>query len=204
MSSESRVKIVKIMCVLALVAGAYGFGRYAQPAKVVVTEHVVTVEKQVIVTQVVTKTQIQVVKVRDTQKDVHKVEVTEKKADGTVTTTVTTDDKSKSQTDVTKDATATSQTNTVDKTLLTQTDDKKTVTTYDSKPKWSLTLQPGFEFGEALGVTSGSYNLLSKALPMAPHLMANVGIEHRLLGPILVGAWANTRLDAGLSVRLEW
>lgn len=197
-------KIAKVAIVVALVVGGYGFGRYAQPAKVVVTEHVVTVEKQVIVTQVVTKTQIQVVKVRDTQKDVHQVAVTETKPDGTKVVTVTTDDKSKSQTDVNKDIAADTQTNTLDKTVLTQTDDKKTITTFGSKPQWSLTLQPGFEFGEALGVTSGSYNLLSKALPMAPRLMANVGIEHRFIGPIFLGAWANTRLDAGLSIRLEW
>jgi len=197
-------KIAKVAIVVALVVGGYALGRYAQPAKVVVTERVVTVEKQVVVTQVVTKTQIQVVKVRDTQKDVHKVEVTEKKADGTVTTTVTTDDKSKSQTDLNKDVNAATQTNVTAKTVLSQTDDKKTVTTFGSKPQWSLVLQPGFEFGEALGVTNSSYNLLSKALPMAPHLMANIGIEHRFIGPIFLGAWANTRLDAGLSIRLEW
>jgi hypothetical protein len=136
------------------------------------------------------------------QKDVHKVAVTETKADGTKVTTVTVDDKSKSETDT--KANGATQTNTAEKTLLTQTDDKKTVTTFDSKPNWSLTLQPGFEFGEALGVSSGSYNLLSKALPMAPRLMANIGIEHRFIGPIFLGAWANTRLDAGLSIRMEW
>lgn len=202
--STQGSKIVKVIIVAVLLLGAYAFGRYATPAKVVVTEKVVTVEKQVVVTQTVTKTEVQVVKVRDTQKDVHKVEVTEKKPDGTTTTTVTTDDKSKSQTDINKDATNNTQTNTTDKTLITQTDDKKTVTTF-GKPNWSLILQPGFAFGDALGLgNSSSYNLLSKALPMAPHLMANVGIEHRFIGPIFLGAWANTRLDGGISIRLEW
>jgi hypothetical protein len=202
--SANTSKAVRVLVVVLLLVAAYAFGRYAQPAKVVVTEKIVTVEKQVVVTQTVTKTQVQVVKVRDTQKDVHKVEVTEKKADGTVTTTVTTDDKSKSQTNINKDATADTQTKTTDKTLITQTDDKKTVTTF-GKPDWSLSIQPGFAFGDALGLGNGSsYNLLSKALPMAPHLMANIGVEHRFIGPIFLGAWANTRLDAGLSIRLEW
>jgi hypothetical protein len=191
-------KIAKVLVVLALVIGGYAFGRYAQPAKVVVTERIVTVEKQVVVTQTVTQTKIQVVKVRDTQKDVHKVAVTETKPDGTKVVTVTTDDKSKTQTDINKDATTDAQSKTLDKTLITQTDDKKTVTTYD-KPAWSLTLQPGYEFGG-----TSQYNLLSKALPMAPKLMTGVGIEHRFIGPVFLGAWANTRLDAGISIRLEW
>jgi hypothetical protein len=203
MNTDTKQKVARIGLIIALVAGAYGFGRYAQPAKVVVTEHVVTVEKQVVVTKTVVQHDVQIVKVRDTQKDVHKVEVTETKADGTKVVTVTTDDKSKTQTDTDKTAATNTQTQTTDKTLLTQTEDKKTVTTYD-KPAWSLTLQPGFEFGDAIGGGSSSYNLLSKALPMAPHMMANVGIEHRFIGGLFLGAWANTRLDAGLSIRLEW
>jgi len=201
--TASSSKIAKIVLCIAFVVGGYAFGRYAQPAKVVVTEKVVTVEKQVVVTQVVTKTEVQVVRVKDTQKDVHRVEITEKKPDGTVTRTVTVDDKSKSQVDVNKGATSATQTNTSEKTALVQTEDKKTVTVYD-KPAWSLTLQPGFAFGDAIGGNASSYNLLSKALPMAPHLMTNIGVEHRFIGPIFLGAWASTRLDAGLSIRLEF
>jgi len=193
----------KIAIVLTLVVGGYAFGRYAQPAKVVVTEKVVTVERQVVVTKTVEKTQIQIVKVRDTQKDVHRVEVVATKADGTKVVTVTTDDKSKAETDLDANATTAAQTNTASTTTIAQTEDKKTVTTF-GKPQWSLTLQPGFEFGDALGNNSSSYNLLSKALPMAPHLMANLGIEHRFIGPIFLGAWVSTRLDAGVSLRLEF
>ena len=197
-------KFAKVAIVIALVIGGYGFGRYAQPAKVVVTEKIVTVEHQVVVTQTVTKTEVQIVKVHDVQKDVHKVAVTEVKSDGTKVVTVTTDDKSKTETDINANANTSTQHNTVATLDVTKDQEKTKTTTFGNKPQWSLVLQPGFEFGEALGVTSGSYNLLSKALPMAPLLMANVGIEHRFIGPIFLGAWANTRLDAGLSIRLEW
>jgi hypothetical protein len=201
MSTDSKSKVAKVLIVVALVAGAYAFGRYATPTKVIVTEKIVTVEKQVVVTQ--TKTEVQIVQVHDLQKDVHRVAVTEKKPDGTTVTTVTTDDKSKSKTDTTTNGK--SETDKSETKLITQDKETSKVVIRDSKPQWSLTLQPGFEFGEALGLGSGgSYNLLSRALPMAPHMMANIGIEHRFVGPVFVGAWANTRLDAGLSIRLEW
>lgn len=204
MTTDTKAKFARIGIIVALVVGAYAFGRYAQPAKVVVTEKVVTVEHQVVVTNTVEKAVVQVVRVKDTQKDVHKVEVTETKADGTKVVTVTTDDKSKVQANTTKDATKDVTSQTKDKTLITQTDDKKTVITYN-KPSWSLMLQPGFEFGEALGLGNGtSYNLLSKALPMAPRMMVGIGVEHRFVGPLFVGVWASSRLDGGVSLRLEW
>ncbi len=182
---------------LALAGGGYATGRYAAPTKVLVTEKVVTVEKQVVVTQV--KTEIKIVKVADVAKDVHKETTTEKRADGTVVVTEKVDDKSKTHT--ASDTEAKKDEVHIEEKLVYK-DREVTKLVERDRPQWSLALQPGFEFGTALGLGGESSNLL-KNLPVK-HIMANVVVERRLLGPVLVGAWVNTRLDAGLSIRLEW
>ncbi len=214
--SPAQSKIAKVVLVIAIALGAYGFGRYAQPAKVVVTEKIVATSSTTVDTSQIIDTikalnkRIDELQTVMQQKNTHSVRVTEKDPNGTVKTTVTTDTSqktdttNKTSTQVTSTAATQVKTDTTAKQVTTLDKETTKTTTFDSRPSWSVTLQPGFEFGDALGNNTSSYNLLSKALPMAPHMMANIGIERRLLGPLFVGAWANTRLDAGLSIRAEW
>lgn len=178
---------------LACVLGGYAMGRYAAPDKVLVTEKVVTVEKQVVVTQ--TKTEVKIVKVADVQRDVHREKVVEKKPDGSVVVTTKEDDKSKEHTDTRSDATK--ETVHVEEKLVYK--DREVMKLVErNRPSWGLALQPGFAFAG-----TPTHNLLTAIVPFK-RVMANVVIERRLLGPLFVGAWANTRLDGGLSLRLEW
>ena len=100
------------------------------------------------------------------------------KSDGTKVVTVTTDDKSKTETDINANANTSTQHNTVATLDVTKDQEKTKTTTFGNKPQWSLVLQPGFEFGEALGVTSGSYNLLSKARCRVVHSFGMVMDRH--------------------------
>lgn len=183
---------------VALAAGGYLTGRYAAPDKVVVTEKVVTVEKQVVVEQI--KTEVKLVKVADVQKDVHREKVTEKRPDGTVVVTEKQDDKSKTHS--TTDATDKTEATHIEERLVYK-DREVTKLVERNRPQWALALQPGYEFGTALGLGGESSNLLDRVLPVK-HVMANVVLERRVFGPLSLGAWANTRLDGGLSIRLEW
>lgn len=202
MTNERKGIIGAIIAVIVMFCIGYGTGRYAAPDKVVTTEKIVTVTQDHVVTQVDTDKIINAFKALNTQKDVHTVRVIEKEKDGTTKITVTQDDKSKSE--------ATTQVQDKEKAQTVKVEDhivykdrEITKTVEKNRPSWGLSLQPGFELGTVLGAGPQPYNLLSKALP-GLHVMANVTLERRFLGPIFLGAWANTHMDAGLSLRLEF
>jgi hypothetical protein len=201
MTTVRQYSLAAVIAVVCL-AGAYSAGRYAAPTKVVVTERVVTVEKQVVVTTVDTDRILNAMKDVKVQKDVHTVRVVEKEPDGTMKVTTTKDDKSKVDTDTKiQDQSHTTETKTETKTVYQDREVTKLVE-HLRRPTWSLAVQPGYEVGSVLGLGSQPYSLLS-ALPVR-HLMANVVVEHRLIGGLYVGAWASTHLDGGLSLRLEF
>lgn len=197
--------VTYIILAVLLTAGGYAAGRWAQPAKVVVTEklHVETVEKQVVVVQ--KETQVQVVRVTDTIRDQSTDTHTEKRPDGTVVTDthVRTAAETKTDTDTNKDtklATA--------KTLdLHQTTDqsKTTVTLTHDNPTWAFSLMPGFDVAGALGHGS-PYSLFPNSLDGVPlqHFVLGVGVDRRLLGPLYTGVWANSAGMAGITLRLQF
>lgn len=77
--------LLLLVAALVLLGGGYALGRYASPTKVVVTEKVREVVKEVVVEKVKTEVQVVKVYVKSEAKKVHKV--TEEKPDGTKITT---------------------------------------------------------------------------------------------------------------------
>ena len=189
---------------LALVAGGYATGRYAAPDKVVVTKELVTVHDQVVVKVVDQDAILKAISNLNVQKDVHKVKTIVVAKDGTKTETVTTDDKSKTE-EQTQVATqvvthAVDTAHTTDTTHLTLTK-----TTERARPSWRLSLMPGLDLAEVLGHNQGTpFSLLPSSDAMLKYVVVGVGLEHRLLGPVSGGVWANTRGAGGLILTLEW
>lgn len=195
-----------IIGALLLVGGGFAAGRFALPAKVVVTEQikVVTVEHTTTVTTNDTDKILDAIKTVNKQKNVHTVTVTEKDPNGAVKTTVTQDDKTTTEASTQAQAVdkSTSTTKTDQVVQTTKTDDKKTVTLRDTQPKWSLSLQPGFNFAQALG--SGSpYSLLPTSNPYLKYAVLGVSLEHRFVGPLSAGIWGNSNGAGGLTLRLD-
>lgn len=189
---------------LALLVGGYATGRYAAPDKVVVTKELVTVHDTQIVKVVDQDAILKAISNLNVQKDVHKVKTVVKAKDGTETTTVTTDDKSKSESQTKVDTQvvthAVDTTHTTDTTRLTVT---KLVER--DRPNWRLSLMPGLDLAEVLGHNQGTpYNLLPSSDAMLKYVVVGVGLEHRLAGPISGGLWANSRGAGGLILTLEW
>lgn len=198
----TKEKLLIVAVAVALVVAGYAGGRYMTPAKVVTTEHVVYQDHEVTHTVVDTQKILDALQTMNRQNDIHVTRVVEKSKDGSVKVTETRDDESKTQqTAQTHEAEKQVETKVVEKVVYQDREVTKTVVN-QVRPQWSLALQPGFQFGDALGGGRSSYDLL-RLVPFQ-HLVGNVVLERRLLGPILVGAWANTRLDGGLSLRLEW
>jgi len=185
---------------LALFAGGYATGRWAAPDHVVYKDKIVTVDKEKLVSVVDTDKILNALKNVNTQKDVHTVRVVEKEPDGTTKVTVTQDDKSKTESE-TKVQQKEQETKTVVQEKLVYQDRETTKLVERSKPSWSFSLQPGFDFAGALGHSS-SYSLLP-TLPVA-HLVLGASVEHRFLGPLFLGVWGNSSGMGGLSLRLEF
>lgn len=189
---------------LALVVGGYAAGRYAAPDKVVVTEKVVTVHDVQVVKTVDTDAVIAAIKDVQAQQVTHKVTTKVKKPDGTVTQVTTTDTDTKTDTNVkvntevkTQEATKTND--------HTETQVTLTKTVERDRPAWRLTLSPGLDIAEALGHNQGTpYSLIPPNNAALKYLVLGVGLEHRLVGPISGGVWANSRGAGGLSLSLEW
>jgi hypothetical protein len=189
---------------LLLVVGGYATGRYAAPDRVVVTKELVTVHDTQIVKVVDQDAILKAISNLNVQKDVHKVVTKVKAKDGTETTTVTTDDKSKSETQAKVDTQvvthAIDTTHTTDTTKLTLTK-----TTERERPNWRLSLMPGLDLAEVLGHNQGTpYNLLPSSNAMLKYVVVGVGLEHRVIGPVSGGVWANSRGAGGLILTLEW
>jgi len=187
---------------VALVLGGFAAGRYAVPAKVVVTEKVVTVHETQIVREVDTDKVLAAINNVSQQKDVHRTKVTVKGKDGTVTTTETTDDKSKTDTQTKtqeEDKSKTAETKTE-----IQVVEKEVTKTVVSKTRsdWSLSLQPGIDVAGALGHGS-PYTILPTDQFLLKHAIVGVSVEHRLFGPVSTGIWGNTSGAAGLTLRID-
>jgi hypothetical protein len=202
----SNLKHVLILCLAAIVLAGGGFavGRFATPAKTIVTEKTVVqiVEKQVVVTQ--TKTEVQVVRVVDTIKNVATDTHIVKNKDGSEIIDKHIKDESEIKANATTDINKVVNT-TATKDLTEKVEQSKVTVTTNLKPNWSLSLQPGFDIAGALGhgdpysIFPGSIN----GLPIK-HLMLGVSVDHRLIGPVFTGIWVNSAGAGGLTLRLEF
>lgn len=176
LSSQNKARIWKLSIVAILLVGAFATGRYTLPAKVV------TVTETKVETQYVDKVQyvdkIQTVYVHDVVKDVHQVTVVEKKPDGTETTTVTMDDKSKSETSASSQEVVTK---TEDKTKDTESDAKTSKVVENGKAQWHLRVDAG-----------AGARFVGQ---MTPTLVLGVGVERRIIGPFFAGIWVQTTLN---------
>jgi len=185
-----------------LLLGGYAAGRYAAPERVVVTEKVKVVEVEKIVRVVETDKVVEALKNYAQQKDVKTKKVTVKKPDGTVTTTTETEDKTKTESqEKTKEAEKTKTAETIVKEVIVEKEVTKTIER--ERPKWSLGLQTGLNYPSILG-SADPYTLLPTDNLMLRHVVVGVSVEHRLIGPLSTGLWANTQGAGGISLRLEF
>lgn len=201
----NNLKHVSILVVLAILLTAGGFvtGRFLTPPKTVTVEKtkIEYVEKQVVVERVVTK--IQIVKVTEKANNIATDKHIVKTKDGTVTI-------DEHVRDTSQEKTGTNINTTTDANKATTTDKKETVetsrvTTTDGRPNWSLSLQPGFDIAGALG-HGDPYSIFPGAINGVPlhHLMLGVAVDHRLIGPLFTGVWANSAGAGGLILRMEF
>lgn len=158
----------------------FGAGRWAAPDKVVTVDKLVTVDRVVTVDKI--RTEVQQVRVADVQHDVRYVRVREKRPDGTVTDTVTRDDKSHDHRD---DLLHVDLSKTAATERVVYQDREKVKLVERARPNWSAAFQPGYDLSLRRTSLGGS-------------------VERRVLGPLFAGAWANTTGAAGLTVRMEF
>jgi hypothetical protein len=173
---------------IALFGGGYATGRFAQPAKVITTEKVVTQIQDHIVYQdrVVTK----IVYVKEKKQQQHTETVTEKKPDGTVVTKTETDIKTDTNTNVNTDKDQT-KTGADTKTTVT-TDEKKTVTI-----RQPLDWRVAGGVGVSIPVFLGAKQL---GIPGLNAAVIQLEIDRRIIGPFFLGLFANSQGTLGLNL----
>lgn len=121
-------------------------------------------------------------KAANVQRDVRYVKVFVKAKDGTETTTVTREDKTREHANDLIH---------VDFSKATQGErlvwkERETVKLVErARPQWSVAVLPGYDLG-------------------ARQLQLGGAVERRIFGPVMAGVWGNTTGAAGLSVRLEF
>ena len=187
---------------LVLVGGGYAAGRYAAPDKVVVTERVVTVHDIQIVKVVETDKVLAALKNVTQQKNVKTKKVTVKAPDGTTTTTTETEDKTK--TDSQEKTKEEEKTKTVEIKKEIEIQERVVTKTVErNRPDWKLSLQTGFDVAALTG-KSTPFSLLPSDSDLVRYMVLGLGVEHRLIGPLSAGAWANTHGMGGLTLSLEF
>ncbi len=176
--SKYRVPLAVIGCLAAL-AAAFLMGRYTGPTKTVEKTQIQVVEKQVVKTEI--KYVDREVRVKDTARNVHREVRVVKAPDGTVTTTVVTDDKTKINQASSKEVQSTSDT-------LAERSSSKTLTTEktveSARPDWHMALQLG----------------AGAALPIEPQMAIGAVVERRIAGPFWAGLWINVQLSVAPTV----
>jgi hypothetical protein len=179
-----------VLLALALFGGGYGFGRYAQPAKIVEKEKIVTKDRVVEVEKKVTNTKID--EKKDTQKKVHRVVVRTKKPDGSSTETVTTDTDSG-----THDAKTTTEVKYVDRVVEKwheQIVTKEKVVT--NQARWAVYAGVGVD---AMTFTGSPQH----GIPGMQGAVLQLGVDVRVAGPIWLGAFVNSETVVGVNLKLS-
>lgn len=193
--ADNRHWWVIALVVLVLFCAGYATGRYATPPKVVVTEKVREVEKEKVVT--VTKTDVQIVKVRDAQtaERVHRVTTEDKKPGGEVVTTTTED---RNVDSVVHDHDQEVKVQYVDRVVekVVQRDVEKVVKQI-RQPDWSIYAGVGLDIPAFLG--QGQHGV-----PGLQGLVVQAGVDRRILGLFWLGLYGNTEGVLGLNLRVAW
>lgn len=185
-TNHKGIVIAVVACLLCLLLG-YGGGRYAQPAKVVEKEKVVTVDHDVIKYQDRIVTQKVYVEVEKEHK--HQETTTTKKPDGEVVTTTKTD------TDV--DESTKADTNKTEEKvvyqdrIVTQTVEKEKLVL--RQPDWRISAGAGYSIPYALGQAS-------PGVPGMQGFVVNAGVDRRIVGPVWLGVQGNTQGVVGLQL----
>lgn len=194
---KSQPWLRNTLIVLLVLAVGYGAGRYTTPTKVVVQDHVVTVTKEVVVTQV--KTQIQYVKVKDTSLDhkTHETVTETTKPDGTKTEVTTIDTDTTKNQHVDTSANKSTQANSSD-TKDSKTDSTHTQITTNDKEGWHLGVDLGLSLPHYL---TGAPTI---GIPSLNGAVIGVHAEHRVIGPLYIGLFANSQGTLGLSASGEF
>lgn len=205
-SENKKLIAALVVAALLLVGGGYAAGRHSAPAKVVTTEHTVTTNDTSTIMDAISKLNQRIDTLQNIaqQQKVHVVRVTEKDPNGVTKTTVTTDKDTDTQAQTKTDTVTQATTQTEAKTQSqTKTDEVKTVTVINQKrPAWGLELQPGLNFAQMIG-SSRPYSLLPTSNPYLKYAVLGVSVEHRFIGPLSLGLWANTNGAGGLTLHLD-
>ena len=199
---DFKKKIGTVAVVLALMVGSYAAGRYVTPAKVIITEKVVTVKETQVVTVVETDKILNALKTVNRQNDVKMVKVTQQNKDGSVTTTETREDKTKTLTEAKTDVKEHEKASENKKEVEIQEREVTKTVVATEHPDWSLALQPGFDVAGALGRGS-PYSLFPDTVALK-HVVVGLSVEHHLIGPLSTGVWGNTSGAAGITIRLDF
>ncbi len=160
-----------VVSIVVVALSGYAFGRYVQPPKVEIKE--VTVEKEVV------RTEIQIVEkkvyVKATDVDTRTETVVVKQPNGTETTTIVVVDKSKINEASSQESTAVKV---VEKEVI-KVVEKESTTEVRKDYHLRVDVGAGARFVGQL----------------TPVLQIGVGAERRIVGPIFAGIWANTTLN---------
>ncbi len=191
-----------VTAVVVLVGGGFAAGRYSVPEfqKEEAREKIVYVDRAV--SSVDTDKILNAIKTLSQQKDVHTTKKTVKAPDGTITTEVETTDKTKTESKTETHEQEKKVEVRVEERLVYK--DRETIKTIErNRPQWSLELQPGFDFGSAIG-GGARYNLFPSSIGVLKHAIVGMSIERRIIGPFSGGIWANSAGMAGLTLRIEF
>lgn len=193
--SDNRHWWIAIVAALVLFGGGAAVGRFALPAQVVVTEKVKEVIKDKIVE--VVKTEVKVVRVKDTQQQqkIHRTVVEGIDPPGCRSKTTTEDINIDT---VVHDNTNTTKVQLVDRVIEKWQDrivekEKRVL----AQPNWSLYAGVGISVPYFLG--QGQVGV-----PGMNGAVVQVGLDRRVVGPFWLGVFGNTEGTAGLNLRFTW
>jgi hypothetical protein len=172
-----RTKVILAVCGLVLLSGGFAAGRYVIPPKVVVTEKVKEVEKQV----VVTKTEVKVVTVKDTTTVVRYKERTEKKPDGTVITEI------EGGTEEHVDESTDTEVKKDDIAVKESSKDVEKTKTVENRPDWLI------------GVGAGVALTSVTELPVL-----QLSVDRRIFGPVFGGLVVSNKGFVGIGIKIEF
>jgi hypothetical protein len=186
--TDNRHIGILVLAALVLFGGGIAVGRYTLPAKIVITETVKEVEKQVVVEKVKTEVQVQIVKVHDKQQaeKIHRVTVEGIDPPGCKSKTVTEDINVDT---VVHDNTNTHETEVryVDRVVEKQVEKlvEKTKTVIN-QPDWMVQAGAGVAVPALLGHES-------PGVPGLRGAVIDVGLSRRVVGPFWLGLSGNTQ-----------
>lgn len=179
-----------VLVALALGGGGYALGRYAQPAKVITTEKVVTVVQEKVVYQ--DRVVIKEVKVKDKdkEKEKHTTTTTTKTPDGTVVTKTETSTKTKEkENEKTNTDTQKEKVVTVEKVVEKVVEKEKLVES--KKLDWIVHAGAGVSIPTLLGAEQ-------QGVPGLRGFVIDAGVDRRVVGPFYIGVQSNTEGVVGI------